>query len=65
MTEPPETPEHARWFAFAQEDLEHAESTLSAEDPVYRWVCVAAQQAAEKAFKAALIRDPDRVSADP
>lgn len=55
MTEPPEAPEHARWFSYAQQDLTHAESTLSGDDPIYRWVCVAAHQAAEKAFKAALI----------
>lgn len=56
MTEPPEAPGHARWLAYAQQDLEHAESTLRSDDPIYRWVCVAAQQAAEKAFKAALIK---------
>lgn len=31
-------------------------STLGSDDPIYRWVCVAAHQAAEKAFKAALIK---------
>lgn len=56
MTEPPEAPGHARWLAYAQQDLEHAESTLSSDDPIYRWVCVVSQQAAEKAFKAALIK---------
>lgn len=55
MTEPPEEPGHTRWLAYAQEDLDHAESTLDADDPIYRWVCVAAP--AEKAFKATLIRD--------
>ena len=29
---------------------------LNSDDPIYRWVCVAAQQAAEKAFKASLIK---------
>lgn len=57
MSERPEVPGHARWLAYAREDLEHADSTLDADDPIYRWVCVAAQQAAEKAFKAALISD--------
>ena len=56
MTEPPDIPSHARWLGHAQEDLDHAESTLASDDPIYRWVCVAAHQAAEKAFKAALIR---------
>jgi len=55
MTEPPDIPSHARWLGHAQEDLDHAESTLASDDPIYRWACVAAQQAAEKAFKAALI----------
>lgn len=57
MTEPPEAPGYARWLTYAQEDLEHAESTFAADDPIYRWVYVAAHQAAEKAFKATLIRD--------
>ena len=56
MTEPPDVPSYTRWLGYAQEDLEHAESTLESDDPIYRWVCVAAHQAAEKAFKAALIR---------
>lgn len=56
MTEPPDVPGHARWLGYAHEDLEHAESTLTSDDPIYRWVCVAAHQAAEKAFKAALIK---------
>lgn len=56
MTEPPDVPSHVRWLGHAQEDLDHAESTLESDDPIYRWVCVAAQQAAEKALKAALIR---------
>lgn len=52
MTEPPDVPGHVRWLAHAQEDLEHAQLTLDGDDPIYRWVCVAAHQAAEKAFKA-------------
>lgn len=57
MTEPPEAPGHVRWLAHAKGDLEHAQSTLSGDDPIYRWVCVAAYQAAEKAFRAALISE--------
>lgn len=52
-----EQPEHLRWLALARGDLAHADSTLNGSDPVHRWVCLAAHQAAEKTFTAALIKD--------
>lgn len=57
MSEQPEfeASEHWRWWVLADEDLGHADATLKSASPVYRWVCVAAHQAAEKALKAALI----------
>ena len=44
-----------RWVRFAREDLGTAEKLLAIPNPVYRHVCWHAQQAAEKALKAALI----------
>jgi HEPN domain-containing protein len=46
-----------RWPRFAREDLEGAESLLSEEEFVPRHVCWLAQQAAEKALKAALVSE--------
>lgn len=43
-----------RWFAYAEEDLEAAEASLSAGRPP-RHVCFWAQQAAEKALKTILV----------
>jgi HEPN domain-containing protein len=57
MSEQPDAAEHWRWWALAEQDLAHADSTLRSESPVYRWVCVASQQAAEKALKAVLIKE--------
>jgi HEPN domain-containing protein len=42
---------HADWLKQAQRDLEHARKSLGNGD--YEWACFAAQQAAEKAVKAA------------
>jgi HEPN domain-containing protein len=41
----------ADWFRQAEADLRHAQSALA--DGAYEWACFAAQQAAEKAAKAA------------
>lgn len=41
------------WLEEAKADLRHAENSMSAGD--YNWVCFAAQQAAEKAFKALIM----------
>ncbi len=41
------------WFAQATRDLEHARHAL--DDGDYEWACFAAQQAAEKAVKAAIL----------
>jgi HEPN domain-containing protein len=41
------------WLAQAERDLQHARHSLDARD--YEWACFAAQQAAEKAVKAALL----------
>ena len=42
---------HADWLKQGQRDLEHARKSLDNGD--YEWACFAAQQAAEKAVKAA------------
>ena len=44
----------ADWLEQAQSDLAHARNDL--EDRFYDWACFSAQQAAEKAVKAVLIR---------
>ncbi len=55
MSGPPDPPESAgRWLRFAREDL-HSAQTLLDNDDAPRLVCWAAQQAAEKAVKAALV----------
>lgn len=41
------------WFEEAKADLKHAEKSLEIGD--YSWACFAAQQAAEKALKAAFL----------
>ena len=52
-TEP--STEAMRWIQYAREDLEAARSMRSGETFVPRHVCWLAQQAAEKALKAALV----------
>lgn len=47
-------PETARWLKYAQEDLDAAEALRSGFDAAPRQACWLAQQAAEKALKAAL-----------
>jgi len=47
--------EALRWFRFAREDLEEAERLLRLPGAIPRHICWLAQQAAEKALKAALI----------
>ena len=56
--------EARRWLRFAEEDLVAAEQTLADDGSVPRHACWLAQQAAEKAIKAALISLEDaRVAA--
>ncbi len=50
----PEAP-GSRWWRYATEDLDTAQR-LAGEDTFPRWVCVMAQQAAEKAIKTLLIQ---------
>ncbi len=57
MNEPDRVAEAARWLRFAREDLETAEALLESERLVPRHACLPAQQAAEKAIKAGLIRE--------
>ncbi|CUS03811.2 conserved protein of unknown function [Candidatus Promineifilum breve] len=47
--------ESQRWLGFARSDLEAAETLLASPDHYPRQVCFLAQQAIEKALKAALI----------
>ncbi|MCE5191920.1 MAG: HEPN domain-containing protein [Actinomycetia bacterium] len=54
--------EAARWLAYAEEDLATARMIMDADGPL-RQACTLAQQAAEKALKAALVidnQDPPR-----
>jgi HEPN domain-containing protein len=55
MNVPEGASEALRWLRFAQEDLAEAERLLALEDATPRHVCWFAQQATEKALKAALI----------
>jgi len=55
MSNPEQLDEICRWVRFAREDLEAAEALVTGEDFVPRHVCWLAQQAAEKALKAALV----------
>ena len=55
MSDPEHRAEALRWLRFAQEDLAEAERFLRFPDAVPRHICWLAQQAAEKALKAALI----------
>ncbi len=47
--------ESQRWLGYARSDLEAAQNLLSSPDHYPRQVCFLAQQAIEKALKAALI----------
>jgi HEPN domain-containing protein len=47
--------EAARWLAYARSDLDAARALLNDPDHYPRQVCFLAQQAAEKALKAALV----------
>ena len=61
MTAPSERPESVEWLQRAARDLEKA-SAMGALDPFDPGdVCAYAQQAAEKAIKAVLIRQPGAV----
>lgn len=53
---PDQLDEARRWLSLAREDLEGAEMMLARDDVAPRLACFLAQQAAEKAIKARLIR---------
>jgi HEPN domain-containing protein len=55
MSSPELLGEISRWLRFAREDLEAAEALLGQADFIPRHACWLAQQAAEKALKAALV----------
>jgi|GEM_PF-80516 len=55
MNDPELRKEALRWIRFAQEDLQEAERLLGLQEAVPRHICWFAQQAAEKALKAALV----------
>jgi len=55
MSSPDLLGEIRRWLRFAREDLEGAEALLAEGDFIPRHACWLAQQAAEKALKAALV----------
>src|SRR5690606_41165325 len=51
------TSDHRRWLDYALSDLAAAKTLLANPDHYPRQVCYLAQQAAEKALKAALVRE--------
>ncbi len=55
MSDPELVDEARRWLRFATEDLEVAQNLLKADEAPSRHACSLAQQAAEKALKAALV----------
>jgi len=55
MSAPEQTAEAQRWLRYAREDLAAAERLLADPRSVPRHICWLAQQAAEKALKAALV----------
>ena len=55
MSPPEQAAEAQRWLRYAGEDLRSAEVLRAASESVPRQACYLAQQAAEKAIKAALI----------
>ncbi len=55
MNDPELVDEARRWLRFATEDLKVAQSLLKADEAPPRHACSLAQQAAEKALKAALV----------
>ena len=57
MNDPELVGEARRWLRFAKEDLEVAQRLLIADEAPSRHACFLAHQAAEKALKAALVRE--------
>ncbi len=55
MSAPESAEEAQRWLTFAQQDLLEAEALMTREEAIPRHACWFAQQAAEKALKAALV----------
>lgn len=55
MSAPASAEEARRWLRFACEDLREAEALAAREEGAPRHACWFAQQAAEKALKAALV----------
>jgi HEPN domain-containing protein len=52
--------DHNTWLRYAEEDVATAERMLQQEGFALRWACFLAQQAAEKALKAVLVREGTR-----
>ncbi|HXH11271.1 MAG TPA: HEPN domain-containing protein [Alphaproteobacteria bacterium] len=61
MNAPDKAQEALRWLRFAQEDLAEAERLLTLHGATPRHICWFAQQAAEKALKAALVLEDAEV----
>ena len=55
MSAPELVSEANRWLRFATEDLKVAQNLLASNESAPRHICFLAQQAAEKALKAALV----------
>ncbi len=55
MSRPEIVCEAKRWLRYAAEDIDVAESLLASNESAPRHICFLAQQAAEKALKAALV----------
>ena len=55
MNDPQLVDEARRWLRFAAEDIDVAQRLLATDGPTARHTCFLAQQAAEKALKAALV----------
>ena len=55
MNDPELVDEARRWLRFAAEDIDVAQRLLATDGPTVRHTCFLAQQAAEKALKAALV----------
>ncbi len=55
MSAPESVREAKRWLRFAAEDFDAAQSLLASNESTPRHICFLAQQAAEKALKAALV----------
>lgn len=61
MNDPELVDEARRWLRFATEDLDVAQRLLIADEAPSRHACSLAQQAAEKALKAALVLEGNRL----